>query len=213
MKGALKDRVRDKIRAAPLVLIIILLAYLAWQRNHVWMDDLSLWRDVVKGSPYSPRAWFNLSLACEGSGDMECAMDAIKRSIELYPEPAAFMRLGFLMEYRDNLKEAELLYNEAINRAEQDSITDEMKRFVKRQSYYGLGSLYFKRDSLREAEYYYRMTVEIDPEFSYAWNDLGYVLMKLRRCEEARNALLKALELSPEDRLARENLELLKECK
>lgn len=202
-----------KMGAVPIFLFIVLMAYLSWQRNYVWRDDLSLWRDIVKKSPYNPRAWFNLSLACERFGDTNCAMDAIKRLIELYPEPVSFMRLGVLMEDGNNLKEAELLYKEAINRAEVDSITEEMKRFVKRQSYYGLGNLNYKRDNLREAEYYYRKVIEVDPDFSYAWNDLGYVLMKLRRCDEARSALLKALELSPEDELARENLELLKDCR
>lgn len=209
-KRALKDRVRDRIGAVPVFLMIILMGYLAWQRNYVFMDEVSLWRDVVKKSPYNPRAWFNLSLACD---NIQCAIDATKRSIELYPEPAAFMRLGTLMEDMNNLKEAESLYEEAIKRAEGDSVTEEMKRFVKVQSYYGLGNLNFKRDDLRKAEYYYRKTVEIDPEFSYAWNDLGYVLMKLGKCEEAGDALLRALELAPEDKLVRENLELLKECR
>lgn len=192
---------------------VILMGIVAWQRNHVWRDEVSLWRDVVKKTPYNQRAWLNLSVACRQAGDLDCAKEASQKTLELYPEPLAFMNLGNIMQDTGRLDESESLYEEAIKRAEVDSITEEMKRSVIKLSYYELGNVNFKRHDLKRAEDYYRKALEIDPEYSYAWNNLGYVLMKQNRCDEARYALFRAIELSPEDRLARENLELLKGCR
>ncbi len=192
---------------------VILMGIVAWQRNHVFMDEVSLWRDVVKKIPYNQRAWLNLSFACRQVGDSDCAMYASQKTLELYPEPLAFMNLGNIMQDAGRLDESESLYEEAIKRAEVDSITEEMKRTVMKLSYYELGNVNFKRHDLKRAEDYYRKALKIDPEYSPAWNNLGYVLMKQGRCEEARSALFTALKLSPEDELARENLELLKECR
>ena len=53
-----------------------------------------------------------------------------------------------------------------------------------------------------EAELEYREAVRLDPKFEDAWRNLGYLEWTRHRPEEAREALLKAIALSPEDSFA-----------
>ncbi|MCX7794755.1 MAG: tetratricopeptide repeat protein [Thermodesulfovibrionales bacterium] len=213
-RRSLKDRVlNEKIKITLVLLVVLLMAMLTYHRNSIWIDEISLWKDTVKKSPSNQRAFFNLSVACRKAGDIECALSASRRALEIYPEPVAFMNLANVLQVTGRDDEAELLYEEAIKRAESESVTQEMKKVTYKFSYYELGNINFKRGDLKRAEYYYRKVIEIEPEYSPAWNNLGYVLMISGRCKEAEFFLRKALELDPGDTLAKENLELLKECR
>jgi len=192
--------------------LILGVIFLSLQRNSVWKTEVSLWRDVVKKAPLNTRAWINLASACGNAGDMDCAMEATERALNLYPEPGAYLNLARIMETLGNLEDALSLYERALLKAEKDAITEEDRKAIKRLAFMGKGNIYFNMNKLKDAERFYREAIETDPEYSDAWNNLGYVLMKLKRCKEAKEAFKTALSLNPDDRLARENLELLQDC-
>lgn len=193
--------------------LIFGMVFLSLQRNSVWKTEVSLWRDVVKKSPLNTRAWINLASACGNAGDTVCAMDATDRALQLYPEPWAYLNLARIMETLGKVEDALSLYDYTLLKAEKDALTEVARKAIKSLAFMGKGNVFFNMNNLREAERFYREAVEIDPDFSDAWNNLGYVLMKLKRCHEAEDAIKKALRLNPDDRIARENLELLKECR
>jgi hypothetical protein len=45
-----------------LLMMITCYAILAYQRNKVWQDDISLWDDVSQKSPHKVRSYCNLGL-------------------------------------------------------------------------------------------------------------------------------------------------------
>lgn len=62
-------------------------------------------------------------------------------------------------------------------------------------------------DRPAEAEAFARKAVEVEPGSAAAWGNLAMVLVELRRKEDARNAIDKAISLAPEDQLNRHILE------
>jgi tetratricopeptide (TPR) repeat protein len=201
------------MRIVVMGVLICGVVFLSLQRNSVWNTEVSLWRDVVNKSPLNTRAWINLTSACGNAGDMVCAMEATERALQLYPEPGAFLNLARIMETIGKVEDALSLYENALLKAEKDALTEEDRKAIKRLAFMGKGNVYFNMNKLEDAELSYRKAVEVDPEFSDAWNNLGYVLMRLKRCHEAEDAIKRALRLNPDDKIARENLELLKECR
>lgn len=67
-----------------------------------------------------------------------------------------------------------------------------------RMPYYVLGKSAMKRWNLYKAKEYFEKAISIDPEFSLAYNDLGIVLMELRKYSEANTAFSVALLTMPE---------------
>jgi Flp pilus assembly protein TadD len=55
----------------------------------------------------------------------------------------------------------------------------------------------------------YRRALDIDPNYAEAWNGLGAAFLKLRRNDQARDALRHALALRPQYRDAIYNMTLL----
>jgi len=58
----------------------------------------------------------------------------------------------------------------------------------------------------KRAEIYYREAVKLNPDFSQAWNNLGYVLVDDKRYEEALAAFEEAVRAMPNYQIAQENL-------
>lgn len=182
------------------------------QRNYIWKDDITLFEDSARKSPLNTRAWLNLSAAYGTAGRTDDAMRAIEKVLSLYPEPGAFLNLGRIMEDNKRPDEALMFYKEAIKMADSASLNEEMRKAVKRHSYFAIGNIYYGKNDYESAEYYYLKSINTDPEYAIAWNNLGYVFLIQKKCKEAVSALETALRLRPEDRLAAENLDLAKGC-
>ena len=67
---------------------VALLALLTHQRNRVWADELSLWRDAARKAPAAYRAHLHLGGALEKAGDLERALAAYERAAFLAPAVA-----------------------------------------------------------------------------------------------------------------------------
>jgi tetratricopeptide (TPR) repeat protein len=79
---------RKNMRLAAGILIAITLFYsvLAYNRNFVWRDEISLWSDVIKKSPQSSGAYNSRGNAFAAKGDIESAIADYNRSVEILPE-------------------------------------------------------------------------------------------------------------------------------
>jgi type IV pilus assembly protein PilF len=62
-----------------------------------------------------------------------------------------------------------------------------------KQSYYGLGIISDYQGKLDNSEKYYQEAIDIDPDYSEAYNALGVVYMKQKKWKEAVKAFNKAL--------------------
>lgn len=66
--------------------IIFSFSFLAYQRNMVWKDHLSLWSDNVAKAPGIVRPWYNLGFAYKELGKWEKAEEMYNRALRLSPE-------------------------------------------------------------------------------------------------------------------------------
>jgi len=66
--------------------IIIMLSFLTFQRNKVWKNEITLWQDVVKGSPNKPRGLLNLGKAYADYGQPHLALKYYDEAIKSDPK-------------------------------------------------------------------------------------------------------------------------------
>ncbi len=102
---------------APALLTVVLIAPvpLTRQRNEIWTDELSIWRDAASKSPDKGRVRYNLGAALARFGEVEEAEREFQRSVALDPEDdMAHAGLGYCAEVRGDLHEAERHYRKAL---------------------------------------------------------------------------------------------------
>jgi Flp pilus assembly protein TadD len=108
--ATLLRRLGGAIRPALVVTIgasLLALGMAARARVPTWRDDLSLWTDTVSKAPRSPHAWYNLARAREASGDLDGALPAYLRTIELDPlDDHAAVNAGAIYLRRGDLARA-----------------------------------------------------------------------------------------------------------
>lgn len=100
--------------AAALVLVMIL-GFATWQRNHIWSDDLRLWQDVIAKSPTKARPYNDLGVILIRHKRFEEAISYLSRSLELDPEyPYSYSNLGLALIHSGRSAEAVPLLKKAI---------------------------------------------------------------------------------------------------
>jgi protein O-mannosyl-transferase len=105
----LARRVRLDRRAVPaLALIAVFLGVGTWERDLVWKDAVSLWRDAVLKAPELPRAWGNLCAGGFARGEFTRSEAWCRRAVGLDPHyGAAWYNLGLCLARQDRPAEAE----------------------------------------------------------------------------------------------------------
>ena len=58
----------------------------AYARNTVWQDEVALWEDVLKKSPYKARPNYNLGVFYMKQGRLDDAIKAYQTAIKLKPD-------------------------------------------------------------------------------------------------------------------------------
>jgi protein O-mannosyl-transferase len=106
------DRVRlqlpymKKVVTVILILITVVLSGVSYARNGIWKDDVTLWSDAVRMSPYKSRPYNNLGVAFNKKGQYTRAANYFYKAIQLNPNNAeAYNNLGniyYKMGYLDS---------------------------------------------------------------------------------------------------------------
>ena len=98
-----------------LCLLVALFSSWTYQRNFVWQDELSLWRDGVGKTPNSARAHNNLAVELKRAGKLEEAVTHYRETIRLNPGfVEAYYNLGNVMMLRGDLQQAVRYYRQAV---------------------------------------------------------------------------------------------------
>ena len=71
--------------AVILTAIVIVNSFLAYERNKVWKDELSLWTDNVEKTPANSRPWVNLGKAKSHEGNIAGGLEAYNKAIQCNP--------------------------------------------------------------------------------------------------------------------------------
>lgn len=104
-----------RMMAIILIMLVGFNSVLTYQRNKVWVNELTLWDDTVGKSPNKARPHFNFAKACADQGDLAQALIDYNKAIELIPNyVAAYINRGVLYARQGNAMKALSDYNKAI---------------------------------------------------------------------------------------------------
>lgn len=179
-----------------ILIMVIPLGVAAHQRNTVWQDNVTLWRDVVSKSPLKARGHHNLGYAYAGQGRIYEAIEEYKTA------------LGLKKIFAETHNELGLLYS---NLGRLDEAIEEFQAAVKLKPDYAnahnnLGLAYRARGELDKAIGEYGTALKLNPSHVNAHSNLGNAYAGSGRLEEAIEEYLTALKLQPGHLNARNNL-------
>jgi Flp pilus assembly protein TadD len=181
------------------VLFAVLLVFSVWtyERNSVWGDDVTLWKDCVAKSPKKARLQYNLGNAFARKGKLEEAVDHYSEALRIRPHWAkVHNNLGITLKRQGKLNEAINHFSEAL-RIKPDHVRARLN----------LGVVLARQGRLEEAMGHFSSVLRIQPDYAQAHNNLGVVLARQGRLREAAHHFSQVLRIEPHDAEARQNLE------
>ncbi|MCL5022905.1 MAG: tetratricopeptide repeat protein [Nitrospirae bacterium] len=178
-----------KIAAAFFIAVLLTMSSATFARNILWKDKVSLWKDVVRKNPGSPRGYNNLGLAYAEKGLHEKAIGMYERSTSLNPSyvlaytnlGVAYAAVGKTGMAIDNFEKAIALNpNYAV-------------------AYSNLARAYGESGRIDKAAENYSRAVTLAPYDGKAYHGLGTAYVLLGRLDDALAAYSKFIALSPDD--------------
>ncbi|MBN2544169.1 MAG: tetratricopeptide repeat protein [Spirochaetes bacterium] len=202
IKGREKFNLNIILKYSIILIIVVIFSYSTFNRNKIWKDEYSLYKNMAKTSPNSSTARNNLGRIYRQRGDIMKAVNEYTKAIELEPENYdAYNNLGNIYNEIGMIEEAIMEYKKAIQLN---------PRFIK--AYNNLGSVLFeKKNKLDEALIQFKKALEINPEYAEAYCNMGIVYSRKGLYQDALNSYKKAIEISPDFIEARYNLAILYE--
>lgn len=108
---ALGERARRPAAIAAAILMGVVAcggAYATFERNKIWRDEESLWRDVTLKSPRNGRGLMNYGLTLMGKGDYQGALGYFRRALVFTPQyPFLFVNFAIAEDSLGETKQAE----------------------------------------------------------------------------------------------------------
>ena len=146
--------------------------------------------------------YHNLGIAYMQNRDGENGLKQFHRALEINPNlPESQVMLGTLYAANNAFEASETHYQQAIALAPETAV-----------AYHGLAYLYGKHDrNLEKAIELARHAAELSPNSAAYHNTLSWLYYKVGKHEEAVIAILKAIELAPDNPLYQEGLEEIRQ--
>ena len=190
-------RPRRPLAVGLLCALTILWGFWTYQRNAVWADEVTLWRDVINKSPNHARAHYNLGHALDMAGKIDTAIPYYRRAILLDPsdiKPHNNLSAIFLRQNRTDMAIQHAL--EALRLAPDcaESLTN-----------YGVAMM--KTRQTERAIISFEAALQADPMFEKAHNNLGVALFQTGDMSKAIIHFKAALRINPSYTDAGKNLE------
>jgi tetratricopeptide (TPR) repeat protein len=176
--------------------LVIIFSVATYQRNFIWKDGLSLWKDVVQKSPNKASVHYNLGAVYQGSNRLEEAIEEYLTALKLQPNYAdAHVALGTVYGKQGRVDEENQEYLTALRLDPNNA-----------EAHYHLGDAYQRQGFLEEAiqEYKTALTLNLN-SFSVHYN-MAMALQNLGRLAEAVEEYKAAIALDPDRTEAHNNL-------
>jgi protein O-mannosyl-transferase len=182
---------RDKYKLVAMGILAILTisnSCLAYERNKVWKDDLSMWNDIVKKSPDKARAVTSRGLAYAELGQWEKAVADYTRALQIDPKAHyTLISRGLAYKNMGRFDDAMADYTSAIAINPADAIT-----FCNR------GVSYFMLGEREKAIADFSRAIELDPGLTDAYSNRGAAFLETGQWDGAIADITKAISLSPD---------------
>jgi len=168
-------------------LVIITFMTLTFQRNKVWLNEETLWSDVIEKSPTNARAWNN------------------RGHYRMLKEEYAEAISDFTQAFRLNPYFHHAMNNRGLTYFKQNMFAEALKDFntalyISGQSVRALnnrGLVYYNLDQHEKALADYNKALQIKPDFTRSLNNRGVLYLTSLQFEKAIADLQKVLNLDP----------------
>jgi tetratricopeptide (TPR) repeat protein len=174
---------------------------------------------AVAADPRHAKAHNNLALALVELGRLEEAAQHFQASLEIEPRAEIYSDLGFTMARMNRPKEAFEAYakalqldpecasahlNLAVAFVQGGKLAEAERHYRKAlagrptaETHNGLGYVLARQNRTEEAVAEYRTAIEIDPNYTPAYNNLADALVRIGRLAEAEDAYKRSLAVKP----------------
>jgi protein O-mannosyl-transferase len=160
------------------VIVCIPLAWLTYQRNQDYSDDISIWQDTVQKRPLNSRAHANLGAAYLGAGRFDDAVPYLEQALRLDP---------------------------AVQGLIDSDISDISSSIVPDMSSYraleNLALVYMERGNTAKAVRFLEFVALNNPDDALTFFNLGNAAMRAGQANRAETAFHTAVTLAPENAL------------
>ena len=96
-------------------MIVALYSILTYQRNKIWDNEITLWSDVVIGSPHKARPYDIRGIAYARGGELDLAIADYNKAVEIFPSfTEAYFNRGIANAKQGNYSRALTDYSKAI---------------------------------------------------------------------------------------------------
>ena len=224
---------RISLQAAALILLVVTvlpLSAAAYQRNRVWKDEITLWRDVAGKSPFKARTHMNLAFASYNQGLTEEAVKEYRTALRLKPGIASVHNNLALVYYNQGrIDEAIEEYKVAIrlkpeialahlnlglaysNKGYADEAIEEFTTALSLNprltaAHFNLGLAYLRQGRPDKAEEEFKTTIRLKPDSPEVYNNIGIIYARQGQIDDAILAFRTALRLKPDFTEAENNL-------
>lgn len=169
-------------------LLIGVYSVLAYQRNNVWKDELSLWSDVILKSPNKARGYINRGYAYGNMKQWDKAIPDFSKANEINPKyhAAAYYNLGIAYWALGEKEESMKNYSTAI---------EVNPKYA--DAYYGRGVCYYYLNEYDKAIADYTKAIAIIPKFESVYFNRGIIYANKQKWPEAIADYTKAIEINP----------------
>jgi protein O-mannosyl-transferase len=177
-----------KVGIAVLVFIIGTNAILTFARNSVWIDEITLWSDVIAKSPNKARGYNNRGDDYMEENKLKEAFSDFDKALELDPK--------FAMAYynRANVYKKQEKYKEALD--DYDMVIHLWPNYPK--AYSNRGNIYKLQNRLDEAVNDYSKAITLSPTYYLAYNNRASVYIMQKKNAEAIEDLNKSISIKPD---------------
>jgi Flp pilus assembly protein TadD len=209
---------KEKKLSVVLACIMVLFAFLTWQRNADWQSEVRIWSDIVAKSPNLARAHVNFGKGLVREGKFEEAENILRRAITLDPRDGnAYLNFAIVLDYQNHLDQALLYSDKALEAGNANpakihqvkglayskqgnlhSAILEMEKALRFEPdsakiHVNLGIVYGRSGNRSKAEEHFRKASSLDPDNGFALQNLGIELEKQNKRSEAVKVLEYAL--------------------
>ena len=229
---AYQCKIPDWLRAGLLCVIIAVFSYWTYERNHVWIDDVALWKDCAQKSKGKARPHNNLGHALAEQGKLDEAIVHYYEAIRLKPDYVkAHNNLGVALDQQGKVEEAIAHFTEALRikpedveahnnlgnaLARQGKVKEAIAHYLQAlrinpacaETHSNLGILLAWQGDLDGAVNHFSVAVRIKPDFAKAHYNLGLGLAMQGKLDEAISHYSEALRINPNFRKAHRELQL-----
>ncbi|VAX16223.1 TPR repeat-containing protein [hydrothermal vent metagenome] len=196
------DRSVPGMFVALCLVCVIPLSIATINRNNVWKDHETLWRDIVAKSPRKPRGYIILAKAALDKGDFDKAKNFLLRALDVNPRPAmasvAHYNLGLVYDKNGDHEAAIEEYNKAVE------ISPGLGA-----AHYSLGKIYFAKGMYKKSARQYLAAINSRPRSIMLRLALGRALRLGKFYDDAVIVYQSVLKINPDNIEAHHNLWLL----